>query len=72
MDAVTLAKQMSDHIAQIGRDLGLEPEDRQGPKVILVDTLADAIDFLDHQIETGGTDPCQIVKTPNPENAISR
>ena len=47
MNSVDLAKQISARIAQIGRDLGLETEDRQGPKVIIFDDLEEALKCLE-------------------------
>ena len=53
MDARKLTKVISFRIARIATDLGAEPEDNQGPMIILFDDLEKALEFLDQQ------EPCE-------------
>ena len=56
MNSLDLAKVISFRIARIATDLGAEPEDNQGPMIILFDDLEKALEFLDQQ-EPCGEDP---------------
>ena len=56
MDARKLTKVISFRIARIATDLGAEPEDNQGPMIILFDDLEKALEFLEQQ-DSGGDDP---------------
>ena len=56
MNSTDLAKVISFRIARIATNLGPEPEDNQGPMIILFDDLEKALKFLEQQ-EPGGDDP---------------